>query len=75
MSSFTLELTPAHHELVRRAHAFAENVIRPAAPKYDELQDKLRGMRENVAEVFRDANALAPLLPTIEDRTEVYEIP
>jgi type 2A phosphatase activator TIP41 len=43
--------------------------------KYEDLQEKLRGMRENVAEVFRDANALAPLLPTIEDRTEVYEIP
>jgi acyl-CoA dehydrogenase len=39
MTGFTLELTPAHHELVRRAHAFSENVIRPAAPKYDELQE------------------------------------
>src|SRR3954468_20737256 len=39
MSGFTLELTPAHHELVRRAHAFAEDVIRPAAAKYDELQE------------------------------------
>jgi acyl-CoA dehydrogenase len=39
MSGFTLELTPAHHELVRRAHAFSENVVRPAAPKYDELQE------------------------------------
>jgi acyl-CoA dehydrogenase len=39
MSSFTLELTPAHHELVRRAHAFAQDVIRPAAQKYDELQE------------------------------------
>src|ERR1700712_791570 len=39
MSGFTLELTPAHHELVRRAHAFSEDVIRPAAPKYDELQE------------------------------------
>ncbi|WP_433798777.1 acyl-CoA dehydrogenase family protein [Actinomycetospora sp. CA-084318] len=37
--AFTLELTPAHHELVRRAHTFAEEVIRPAAPKYDELQE------------------------------------
>ncbi|KAM0718674.1 hypothetical protein Q7P37_005745 [Cladosporium fusiforme] len=43
--------------------------------KYDALQEKLRSMRENVAEVFRDANALAPLLPTIEDRTEVYQLP
>jgi acyl-CoA dehydrogenase len=39
MSGFTLELTPAHHELVRRAHAFSENVIRPAAPRFDELQE------------------------------------
>lgn len=43
--------------------------------KYDALQEKLRNMRENVAEVFRDANALAPLIPTIEDRTEVYQVP
>jgi hypothetical protein len=33
------------------------------------------GCVRDVAEVFRNANALAPLLPTIEDRTEVYEIP
>ena len=37
--SFTLELTPAHHELVRRAHTFAEEVIRPAAAHYDEIQE------------------------------------
>ena len=36
--SVTLELTPAHHELVRRAHTF-EEVIRPAAAKYDQLQE------------------------------------
>jgi acyl-CoA dehydrogenase len=39
MSAFTLEMTPAHHELVRRAHAFAEDVIRPAAPKYDAAEE------------------------------------
>ena len=39
MSAFTLELTPAHHELVKRAHAFAEDVIRPAAAHYDHLQE------------------------------------
>ena len=37
--SFTLELTPAHHELVRRAHSFAEEVIRPAAAKYDAAEE------------------------------------
>ena len=39
MSAFTLELTPAHHELVRRAHSFAEDVIRPAAAHYDHVQE------------------------------------
>lgn len=55
-----------------------KRVIRQYTAKeasYDALQDKLRSMRENVAEVFRDANALAPLLPMLEDRTEVFEIP
>ncbi|GAB7331434.1 hypothetical protein MBLNU13_g02850t1 [Cladosporium sp. NU13] len=55
-----------------------KQVIRQYTAKeapYEVLQQKLRSMRENVAEVFRDANALAPLLPTIEDRTEVYELP
>jgi acyl-CoA dehydrogenase len=33
--SFSLELTPAHHELVDRAHRFAEEVIRPVAAEYD----------------------------------------
>lgn len=37
--AFDLELTGAHHELVRRAHAFAEDVIRPAAPHYDHIQE------------------------------------
>lgn len=42
---------------------------------YEALRERLRGMRENVAEVLRDANALAPLLPVLEDRTEVFEVP
>lgn len=42
--------------------------------KYDEIQDRLRGMRENVPEAFRDANKLAPLLATVEDTTEVFEV-
>lgn len=37
--AFQMELTPAHHELVRRAHTFAEEVIRPAAAHYDEIQE------------------------------------
>lgn len=41
---------------------------------YDVLQDKLRHTRENVSEAFRDANKLTPLLRTIEDTTEVYDI-
>lgn len=41
---------------------------------YDVLQEKLRNMRENVSEAFRDANKLSPLLRTIEDKTEVFDI-
>lgn len=41
--------------------------------KYDTLQEKLRGMRENAPEAFRDANKLAPLLKTVEDRTDIFE--
>jgi acyl-CoA dehydrogenase len=33
--SFSLELTPAHHDLVQRAHRFAEDVVRPVADRYD----------------------------------------
>ena len=39
MSAFTLDLTPAHHELVKRAHTFAAEVVRPAAAHYDHLQE------------------------------------
>ncbi|KAK3697398.1 Tap42 interacting protein [Vermiconidia calcicola] len=42
--------------------------------KYEAVQEKLRGMRDNVAEAFRDANKLAPLLRTLEDRTDVFEV-
>lgn len=42
--------------------------------KYEVLQEKLRGMGKNVPEAFRDANTLAPLLPTIEDKTDVFEL-
>jgi acyl-CoA dehydrogenase len=33
--SFSLELTPAHHDLVQRTHRFAEDVVRPVADRYD----------------------------------------
>jgi len=37
--SFDLSLTPAHHDLIERTHAFAEEVVRPAAPRYDREQE------------------------------------
>jgi type 2A phosphatase activator TIP41 len=55
----------------------SNKVIRQYTAKeeqYETLQEKLREMRENVPEAFRDANKLAPLLKTIEDRTDVYEV-
>lgn len=42
--------------------------------KYDVVAEKLKSMRENVPEAFRDANKLAQLLPTIEDTTDVFEV-
>ena len=42
--------------------------------KYDTIQEKLKGMRENVPEAFRDPNKLAPLLKTVEDSTDVFEV-
>ncbi|KAK5138220.1 hypothetical protein LTR08_004916 [Meristemomyces frigidus] len=42
--------------------------------KYDVVQEKLRGMRENAPEAFRDPNKVAPLLRTVEDRTEIFEV-
>lgn len=42
--------------------------------KYEVLQDKLKAMGKNVPETFRDANVLAPMLPTIEDKTDVFEL-
>lgn len=55
----------------------SNKVIRQYTAKeetYEAVQDKLRGMRENVPEAFRDANKLAPLLRTSEDRTDVFEV-
>lgn len=37
--SFSLELTPAHHDLIRRTHRFAEEVVRPVADRYDREQE------------------------------------
>ncbi len=37
--TFGLELTPAQHDLVTRAHRFAEDVIRPVAAEYDRKQE------------------------------------
>ena len=42
--------------------------------KYEVVQEKLRGMRENVPEAFRDANKIAPLLRTVEEKTKVFEM-
>lgn len=42
--------------------------------KYDVVQEKLRNMRENVPEIFRDANKIAPLLRTVDEITDVYEV-
>ena len=37
--SFSHELTAAQHDLVRRTHGFAEEVIRPAAEHYDREEE------------------------------------
>lgn len=55
----------------------SNTVIRQYTAKeeqYKTVQEKLKGMRENVPEAFRDANKLAPLLRTIEERTDVFEV-
>ncbi|KAK3672058.1 Tap42 interacting protein [Recurvomyces mirabilis] len=55
----------------------SEKVIRQYTAKeesYAVLQEKLKGMRENAPEAFRDANVLAPLLRTEVDEVEVFEV-
>lgn len=37
--SFNLTPTTAQHDLARRTHEFAESVVRPAAPDYDQSQE------------------------------------
>lgn len=54
-----------------------KRVIRQYTAKeenYEVLHDKLRSMGKNVPETFRDANTLAPLLRTLEDKTDVFEL-
>jgi acyl-CoA dehydrogenase len=48
--SFSLELTPAQHDLVRRTHQFAEEVIRPAADHYDREEEFPWPILEQAAE-------------------------
>ena len=38
-AGFTLELTPGQRELIRKAHGFASDVIRPVAAEYDSRQE------------------------------------
>ena len=42
--------------------------------RYEVLAEKLKAEGKNVPETFRDANALAPMLRTLEDRTDVFEL-
>jgi acyl-CoA dehydrogenase len=48
--SFSLELTPAQHELVARTHRFADDVIRPVADRYDREQEFPWPVLERAAE-------------------------
>ncbi|WPG99347.1 putative type 2a phosphatase activator tip41 protein [Acrodontium crateriforme] len=42
--------------------------------KYDVVYEKLKAMGENAPETFRDANKLAPLLGTVEDTTDIFQV-
>ena len=42
--------------------------------KYEVVQERLKNRRENATEAMRDANRVAPMLRTLEDRTEVFEV-
>ena len=48
--SFDLSLTPAHHDLIQRTHAFAEEVIRPVAGHYDREEEFPWPVLERAAE-------------------------
>jgi acyl-CoA dehydrogenase len=47
---FSLELTPAQHELVQRTHSFAEEVVRPVADHYDREEEFPWPVLEEAAE-------------------------
>lgn len=56
----------------------SDTIIRQYTAKegnYEAVQEKLRGMRENAPEAFRNPNKLASMLDTVEDRTDVLEVP
>jgi acyl-CoA dehydrogenase len=48
--SFSLELTPAQHDLVARVHRFAEEEIRPVAERYDREEEFPWPVLERAAE-------------------------
>jgi acyl-CoA dehydrogenase len=48
--SFSLELTPAQHDLVGRIHEFADDVVRPVAAEYDREQEFPWPVLEKAAE-------------------------
>ena len=48
--SFSLELTPAQHDLVKRTHRFAEEVVRPVAAEYDRKEEFPWPVLEQAAE-------------------------
>jgi acyl-CoA dehydrogenase len=48
--SFSLELTPAQHDLVARIHRFADEEIRPVADKYDREEEFPWPVLERAAE-------------------------
>ncbi|KAH9824481.1 TIP41-like protein [Teratosphaeria destructans] len=56
----------ATHKVIRHYTAKEE--------KYEVVQEKLKSMRGSVPELLRDANKLAPLLQTVEDKTDVFEV-
>ncbi|KAK5721802.1 Tap42 interacting protein [Elasticomyces elasticus] len=54
-----------------------QKVIRQYTAKeaaYEEVRQKLRARGENATEALRDANVVAPLLRTVVDETEVFEV-
>jgi acyl-CoA dehydrogenase len=47
---FSLELTPAQHDLVQRTHRFSEEVVRPVAARYDREEEFPWPVLEEAAE-------------------------